>query len=143
MDVVAERIADRIVVDVRAMQMRQATTDLELLRREDADDPGELQLNLFGEGSLVDYDPRRLVLGPNNRIVEHCLAPLDYKRAERDRAKANLDRAEAKHAIKHREVELFAKWSLEQRAAGRPTLDLTWGRCVNELGILRQRPDAA
>lgn len=141
-DDVAEKMADQVAVDVRAMQWRQAMIDLQLLRQEDDDEGGTLQLNLFGEGRLSDYDPNRLVLGPNNRIIEHYLAPLEYKQAERDRARENLERAQAKEAIKAREVEVMAAWSLEQLAAGREPRDLTWGNCVAERGILRQRPAA-
>lgn len=138
MDAVAEKIADQIPVDARAMQIRGAKQDLELLRGED-DEPedAQLRLNLFGEGRLVEYDPLRLVLGPNNRVVAHHLAPLEYKVEERDRATLNRQRAEAKEACKAREVEIFAKWSREQLALGRKPLDLVWGQCVVETGILR------
>jgi len=146
MDDVAEKMADALTIDVRAAQLRQAMADLQLLRGDDEDDgPGvpAAQLNLFGEGRLVDYDPFRLVLGPRNRVIVHYLATLEYKEEERTRATLNRVRAAEKEARKAREVQLFAAWSGAQAAAGRNPLHLTWGRCVEEIGILRRRPDAA
>lgn len=141
-DEVTEAMADDVAIDVRNMQLRQAKLDLQLLRKDDDDDePSASQLNLFGEGRLVDYDPDRLVLGSNNRIVLHHMAPLEYKVAERDRATENLERARDKEARKQREVAIFSRWSSEQMAGGRNYRDLTWGNCVRETGILRG-PDA-
>lgn len=140
MDEVAEKIADQISIDARVMQLRQAKQDLALLRREEDDDESDgpqLRLNLFGEGRLVDYDPFRLVLGPRNRVVTHHLAPLEYKVEERNRAKLNRELAQAKEAIKAREVDIFAAWSSEQIGQGRDPQDLIWGNCVRETGILR------
>jgi hypothetical protein len=147
-DEVAEKMADAVAIDVRTMQLRQAMQDLRLLRGDDdddCDDDGQtsLQLNLFGEGRLVDYDPFRLVLGPRNRVIVHYLATLEYKEEERNRAKLNRERAEDKEARKAREVYIFARWSSEQLANGRAPLELTWGSCVREAGILRERPGEA
>jgi hypothetical protein len=136
---VAEKMADQVAIDARAMQLRQAKADLEMLRHEDDDEPGNLQLNLFGEGRLIAYDPHRLVLGPNDRIIAHHLAPLEYKEAERDRAREHLELAQAKEAIKAREVLVFGRWVREQLASGRNIRTLTWGNCIAETGILRQR----
>jgi hypothetical protein len=143
-DEVAEKMADMVRIDVRVMQMRQAMEDLRLLRGDDDDDEGTLaQLNLFGEGRLVDYDPFRLVLGPHNRVIVHHLATLEYKEEERNRATVNRQRAEDKETRKKREVQIFAKWAGAQAAEGRDPLELTWGRCVVETGILRERPGEA
>jgi hypothetical protein len=141
MDEVAEKMADQVAIDTRVMQIRQAKQDLQLLRGDEEDDDDSdhspLQLNLFGEGRLVDYDPFRLVLGPKNRVVAHHLATLEYKVEERNRATENLRRAHVKEACKAREVEIFAAWSLEQLRLGRKARDLIWGNCVTETGILR------
>jgi hypothetical protein len=146
-DEVADKMADMVAIDVRVMQVRQAMQDLRLLRGDDDDcnDDGEtsLQLNLFGEGRLVDYDPYRLVLGPRNRVIVHHLATLEYKEEERNRATLNRQRAEDKEARKAREVHVFARWSSEQLMNGRNPLELTWGNCVHETGILRERPGEA
>lgn len=142
-DEVAEKMADVMAIDIRAMQMRQAMQDLRLLRGDDdhCDDDEDAvptsQLNLFGEGRLVDYDPYRLVLGPRNRVIVHHLATLEFKEEERNRATLNRERAQDKEARKAREVVIFAKWSSEQLARGRNPLQLTWGNCVVESGILR------
>jgi hypothetical protein len=140
-DEVAEKMADAVKVDIRVMQMRQAMQDLRLLRGDDHDDDDDddppAQLNLFGEGRLVPYDPDRLVLGPNNRVILHRLAPLAFKAEEHARATLNLERAQEKEARKAREVQILAKWSREQVSLGRAPLELTWGNCVREAGILR------
>lgn len=137
-DEVAAQMAAAVSIDVPSMQMRQARQDLQLLRHDDEDDENSpLQLNLFGEGRLVDYDPMRLVLGGNNRVILHHQAPLEYKVAERDRASENLEHALAKEARKQREVEVFSRWSHEQLALGRLPRELIWGNCVRETGILR------
>lgn len=141
-DEVAEKMADMVAIDTRAMQLRQAMQDLRLLRGDDDDECGEpsAQLNLFGEGRLVDYDPFRLVLGPRNRVIVHYMAPLEYKEEERNRATLNRERAEAKEVRKAREVQIFAAWAGSQVVLGRNPLELIWGNCVRETGILRAGP---
>jgi hypothetical protein len=37
-----------------------------------------------------------------------------------------------------REAEHFGLWFIKAREAGRPLLDLTWGNCVRETGLLRR-----
>jgi hypothetical protein len=63
------------------------------------------------------------------------------------RAKIKLAASEQKLAELKREVEReerevahMTKWVEEQRAAGRPEHELTWGNCVKETGIWKPNP---
>jgi len=55
----------------------------------------------------------------------------------RARRRQDGQRAEAVAERLDREVETFKRWEEEQRKAGRPEVELTWGNCVRELGLLR------
>lgn len=128
-------------IDLDATAMREARADLELLERpvaqdDDDEEPGP-QLELFGQ--CYPFGADRMIVGPDGKtVIENKQATLRFKAAERDRAMENVRRARVHELRKIREVEHFAAWVQEQAEAGRPALDLTWGACARETGILRQ-----
>lgn len=140
----AAMAADRLSeVDPEAAAMRQARADLELLERpvstedEEAEGKSGPQLELFGE--VYPFAANRLIVSADGKtVIENNLATLVYKRAERDRAAENVRRAEVHLRRKTWEAEHYADWLQSEAVLGRDVLDLSWGACVRETGILRQ-----
>ena len=65
-----------------------------------------------------------------NRELKNAIA---HRRSAEDQlaaAELEVERAE-------RELAHMTKWVNEQRAAGRPEHELTWGNCVKETGICK------
>lgn len=125
-------------VDVDAVRRKEAKAKLDLLARpesaSDADELGADQLVLFNDS--YPFGPQRLIRC-GDEIVENVLAPLLAKEADLDRARVNRQRAQVWEDRKSVEVTHFRRWADSERDKGRSALDLTWGNCVRETGILR------
>lgn len=95
---------------------------------------GQLSLPGFPE---YPYEPERMVRDDDGKIIEQDKAYLRFKFAEHKRSRQNATAAVDSSNRKAEEVEIFAKWTVEQTALGRPQNELTWGNCVRELGLRR------
>jgi hypothetical protein len=107
----------------------------------DDDGPGGLQLSLFGDH--YGYNPLRLIKGPDNTIIEEERATLPFMMADLARSTENARRAMIWNNRKVQQAQHLQQWTDQQRELGRPAADLTWGNCVRETGLLRERPEAA
>jgi hypothetical protein len=107
---------------------------------EDDDDDGpQLKLSLPKHNDTYSYDPERLIKDSVGNIIEEKDAPFDFKVAEMARSGENLHRASTWHTRKTRQVAHFQEWMAKQIEAGRPLRELTWGNCIKETGILREK----
>lgn len=88
-------------------------------------------------GDLYDYEPKRPVIGPDERTIEQDRAPPSFKAAEARRARENAKKADALAERKTNESEGYSAWSLQQAQQGRPAFELTFGNYVRESGVLR------
>jgi hypothetical protein len=100
------------------------------------------------------YEPDRLITH-NGSVIHQDLAPLEFKAAEIEYAKAELRKAQARRSTKRareyqvwvaratKEYKVFAKWDAEQAALGRPQAERTFGNCVRETGVWIGPPSVA
>jgi hypothetical protein len=126
-------------MDPDAMAMQKAAHIIECLTKQpgeddDDDKPEQLRLDLGGE--VYGYVPQRLVKDSVGNIIEEDLAPLSFVLDELARSSANLRRATIWNSRKATKAAHFQRWVAGQMEAGRDILDLTWGNCARETGIL-------
>ena len=140
-----KEMGKHIPIDVEAMQRQRAEQDLELLERDDLpdDDGPPMQFTLPGINESMDWLPKRLILGPDNTVIEADLAPTAYVEAEAKRAIENANRTRAKAKRKEVCPKVMRRWATAERRRGRPILELTWGNCLRETGRLHERPGVA
>lgn len=101
----------------------------------DNDEPGGLQLNLFGD--QYGYNPLRLIKDGMGSTIEEANATLDFMLADMARSADHARRTATWSSRKANQTQYFQIWVMEQRRAGRAEAKLTWGNCVQETGILR------
>jgi hypothetical protein len=131
-----EAVATRIFIDVDKAKLQKARRIIEQWYREGVTRPhGYVQLPLpFGP---LPYEPIRLVSNGKGQSIELDRAPLDFRQAELARKEENLKAVQASYDRCKAEIDIYRKWHDRERAAGRDSLDLTWGNCIREIGILR------
>jgi hypothetical protein len=129
---VERELAELILVDVGREQLRRAKDIIESLSRADPKAPGPL-LTLMGD--KYAFEPDRLILA-DDRVVENARAPLEFKEMEAERAEENLARVTRQTARKVKERDHFRPWYYREAAKGRPLLELVWGVCARETGLL-------
>jgi hypothetical protein len=102
---------------------------------DDDDDGGSFQLELFGDH--YNYNPERLIKDGMGNIIEEDQAPLSFILAELARSSEHVARAARWNSRKAQKATHFQKWVGEEIAKGRKPVELTWGNCARETGILR------
>lgn len=80
------------------------------------------------------FDPDRLIRC-DGFLIENSLATLKFKETGAERAEKESREAAEESTKNKREAEIFAKWAIERMDAD-DAADLTWGRCVQELGLV-------
>lgn len=127
-------------MDPDAMANQKAAHIIECLTKqpgeddEDDDKPTQLRLDLGGE--VYGYAPTRLIKDAVGNIIEEDKAPLSFVLDELARSSDNLRRASLWNSRKAKKAAHFQRWVVTQQANGRRVLDLTWGNCARETGIL-------
>lgn len=128
-------------LDPDKMAERQAAAIIESCTKQDGEDDEEgdgsaaLQLELFGES--YSYNPQRLIKDSHGNIIEEDRATLAFVLAELARSSDHMRRATMWNSRKARKAEHFQRWMQQEMAKGRSSLELTWGNCARETGILR------
>lgn len=133
----------RETLDADALANQKAAAIIEALAKqpgedgeEDDDGGGLLQLELFGE--TYPYNPRRLIKNAWGDIIEEDKAPLSFILAELSRNAIHAARVMTWNSRKTRKAEYFQRWVESEMALSRSVLELTWGNCARETGILRE-----
>jgi len=86
----------------------------------------------FDGMDAYDYEPNRLVLGPDQSIVENRKAKPTHKAAEARRTQDNAVKVQLQANRRQQEASLYSEWFVEQILAGRPKTELTFGVFVKE-----------
>lgn len=128
--------------DVDALMHARATRLFEQWSRD------EHSTELTGQYALVfpdmpprAYDPKALMQGRDpEQVIEREFAPTDFWDAKIERQTQNIDKAVASRDVTFKERDHFVKWAQAQQLAGRPALELTFGNCIRETGVLREAP---
>ena len=94
------------------------------------------QLSFPGFGTWP-WEPRRLVRSGDGDLIENRMASLRFKLADAQSSGKDVDEARASYRRKKHEADVFTAWTIEQRQAGALHAELTWGRCVEALGLRR------
>jgi hypothetical protein len=129
-------------LDIDAMAQQKAAHIIESLTKQegedgdDGEDDSHLQLNLFGEHYA--YNPGRLVKDSAGNIIEEDKATLSFLLAELARSSENVARATKWNSRKARKAAFFQQWVQAEMAKGRKVLELTWGNCAKETGIITE-----
>jgi len=133
----ARILREKVNLDVIADQRAAAVIDtLTKQAGEDDDEASDaLQLSLFGES--YGYNPQRLIKDSDGNIVEEDRATLPFILAELSRSSEHVRRASLWNSRKARKAEHFQKWVAGELNRGRTAIDLTWGNCIRETGVLR------
>lgn len=92
---------------------------------------------------LREYEPDRLVADDDGNLIENSRATVQHKKAEARRSSANADRANERADQDRSEAALIETWAAEQQRAGRDERELTFGACLDELGLVAYAEDAA
>jgi hypothetical protein len=122
-------------IDVMQMADSRAAAIIESLTKQPEEDEGPFQLDLFGE--KYGYDPQRLVKDNQGNIIEEEHATIPFKMAELARSVENAGRIATWNNRKTKQMMHFQTWVSAEMMKGRSPLELTWGNCVRETGVLR------
>jgi hypothetical protein len=132
-----QALATLITVDLDRERLRRAKEIISNKAKPGGVDPaGAAQLFLPGLDPYF-YEPDRLVRDDAGRIIENYKATIKFKQADARRARDHAADAQKWASRKTEESEIQSAWATEQALKGRPALDLTWGNCVAETGLLR------
>jgi hypothetical protein len=69
------------------------------------------------------------------RLDRKQVATLRFKLADAQRSGKHVEQAQMSYRPKKHEADIFSAWTIEQIQAGAPPAELTWGRCVEALGL--------
>lgn len=83
------------------------------------------------------WEPERLVADNEGHVIEQAKAPVSFKHAEAERARANARRQQDHADRKTREHEGFAAWLIDEATRGRPIKGLGFGDYVHEAELWR------
>lgn len=141
-DEVKARLKEDHKLDHEAAEERWATGVLDFLARSeselDDDDDGLNQLVLrFENGDQFPFLPTRLIRDGQGNHVAASRALLDVHKIDLARSEENLVKVRKSNERKKHCVSIHEKWTAEEIAKGRQPLELTWGQCVIETGLLR------
>jgi hypothetical protein len=99
------------------------------------------------EGQLVlpgiepyAYEPERLVADNAGHVIEQKKAPVTFKQAEAERARANADRQSGAANRKEKEAREYARWVIEQATEGRDIRGLGFDDFIHDAGLWRPGP---
>jgi len=125
-------------LDPHQMAEAKASAIIEALTKQPDDDGGGAhQLNLFGD--TYSYNPMRLIKDDDGNIIEEEHATVSFKVAELARASANANRIVMWNNRKAQQLRHFQRWATTEAAKDRKAAELTWGNCIRETGVLRQK----
>lgn len=127
------RLMDLINIDVASEKERKAKQIIDALCKSKSDH-AEGQLCFPGFGSW-DWEPLRLVRSEHGNLIENAKATLPFKIADTQRSERHAADAQASSRRKRHEVDVFTAWTVQQMQEGVPSAELTWGRCIEELGV--------
>lgn len=134
----------RADLDLDHAAMLKAKKIIEKLSKQDGeedddDDDSEStqQLELFGD--TYAYNPQRLIKDAIGNIIEEDKATLSFLLAELARSTQHMSRVAIWNNRKARKAQHFQKWHEQQTAAGRSSLELTWGNCARETNVIRKK----
>ena len=94
---------------------------------------GQLCFEGFGTWS---YDPHLLIRSDDGLLIENYKATPRFKLADARRSARHADEALASSRRKQHESDVFMEWALEQQRKGIKETDITWGCCIEALGVL-------
>lgn len=87
----------------------------------------------------VAHEPHQILMSADgSHAIEKEHATVDHFITKQEKREENLKRQAKVVDYGRAELAHFQRWQNEQIASGRPTLDLTWGNCIRETGILRE-----
>ncbi|RVL26632.1 hypothetical protein [Sinorhizobium meliloti] len=129
-------------VDADTIQEQRAKRIIEKWQR-DGSTPNVGQIWLPGFDP-ISHEPLKLIASiDGKRMVEKDRASLEFLEAGQERRIENLKRVEQRVRIGQAEIDEMRRWQREQLALGRPVLDLTWGNCIREAGLLHEKKGRA
>lgn len=128
-----EAIACRIEINIERERERRAEKILKDRSRPENTEPGGL---LVFMGDRYAYEPERLLRYGEGRVVENERAILEAKITIAERERENAERATRWANRGQREAQHFTRWAFREKDKGRPALELTWGNCIRETGLL-------
>lgn len=120
---------------IKAKMIMATLTRQQGSSEEDDDDASSLQLELFGE--TYPYNPLRLLKDSRGNIISEEKATLPFILAELARSAEHLSRVATWNTRKARKAKFFQEWCDSEMATGRKSIELTWGNCAKETGIIR------
>lgn len=132
-----QALARLIEVDPDKEKLRKAKEIIANQKKHGGIDPvtaAQLSLPL---GDSYAYEPDRLISDDTGRIIENCKATIRFKQADARRAREKVAEQQVWASRKTEESEIFSSWATEQALKGRPALDLTWGNCIAETGLIK------
>lgn len=131
----ATSLAQLVPFDVDRERLRKAREIIERSKRPGSTE-AEGQLNLPGFNRPVAHEPNRMVSDEQGNIIESVRQLPHFMAASLIREQENVERAVEQMRVTAAKNKVFQDWALQQALAGRPALDLTWGNCARETGIL-------
>lgn len=82
------------------------------------------------------YYPNRLIRDGRGFIIEQDKAPPHFKRADAVALAKEYGADDIRARQAAHEADIFDAWAAEQRNKGRPNIEITFGNCIRELGLL-------
>lgn len=126
-------LASKVEVDLDAMRLRRAKQIVNAAAKPGATRPSG-ELTIF---ETYPYEPTRLVRDDNGNIVEQDRALVKMKQAEARRARRHASASQVWADRKTREAEEQSAWVIDQVAADRDAVDLSFGVFIRETGALK------
>lgn len=130
-------LASLIEIDTNKEKLRRAKDIIANQKKHGSIDPATATQLVLPLGDSYAYEPDRLVSDGAGRIIENCKATIRFKQADARRSREKVAEQQIWASRKTEESEIFSAWATEQALKGRPALDLTWGNCVAETGLLK------
>jgi hypothetical protein len=130
-----QAVAQRLIVDVEKLKISRARRIIKAWHQEGT----TIQVGMLWLPGLEPQpnEPLRLVANGKGQSIELDRAPLEFRQAELERKRVNLDAVSKSYKKCVLEVSIFESWAKREADAGRLTLDLTWGNCIRETGLWR------
>jgi hypothetical protein len=128
---VIESLAAIIDFDENVARLRIAKTIINDLCKASPEPYG--QLSFPGVGTW-GWEPTRLIRS-EGKLIENAKATLPYKLDDAQRSSDHAADSQASARRKQYESTVFTKWATAEMEKGRRMDELTWGECVEAIGV--------